>query len=60
MEIRRTDLPSGKAMIVIPNKLWSGRPRQSGEIYTPDILVTDLDWSTDTFLDRIEEDLAAR
>lgn len=60
MEIRSADLPSGKAMIVIPNKLWAGRPRQSGEIYTPDLLVTDLDWSTDTFLDRIEADLAAR
>jgi hypothetical protein len=58
MEVRMEDLPSGKGRIVIPNKLWAGRPRAAGEIYRPRIEVADLDWSTATFLDRIEKDLA--
>jgi hypothetical protein len=60
MEVRSEDLPSGKGRIVIPNKMWLGRPRGSGQVYTPKILVTDLDWSTANFLNRIENDLAAR
>ena len=59
MEVRSMDLPSGRGRIVIPNKIWVGRPRASGEVYTPHIAVTDADWSTVTFLDRIEGDLAA-
>jgi hypothetical protein len=57
MEARNQDLPSGRGVIVIPNKIWVGRPRGSGEIYKPDIEVTDTDWSTATFLHRIEQDL---
>lgn len=57
MEVRVADLPSGKGRIVIPNKVWMGRARKSGAAYTPEIMVTDLDWSTRTFLDRIEQDL---
>jgi len=60
MDVRQTDLPSGMGRVVIPNKVWVGRPRASGQIYEPNILVTDLDWSTATFLDRIERDLAGR
>jgi hypothetical protein len=60
MEVRYEILPSGKGRIVIPNKMWIGRPRASGQVYQPKILVTDLDWSTATFLNRIERDLAAR
>lgn len=60
MEVRSADLPSGKGRIVIPNKVWMGRPRESGQFYTPDIVVTDLDWSTATFLDHVEKDLAVR
>jgi hypothetical protein len=60
MEARAMDLPSGDGRIVIPNKIWTGRPRASGQVYEPHILVTDLDWSTRTFLDRIEADLAGR
>jgi hypothetical protein len=58
MEITIAALPSGRASLVIPNKIWVNRPRASGAVYTPDILVTDLIWSNDLFLDRIERDLA--
>ncbi len=30
MEVRATDLPSGHGTIVIPNKIWVGRPRRRG------------------------------
>jgi hypothetical protein len=60
MEARAMDLPSGRGRIVIPNKIWIGRPRRSGEFYRAAIEVDDLDWSTATFLDRIERDLATR
>ncbi len=60
MEVRIEDLPSGKGQIVIPTKLWAGRPRAAGEYYRPKIEVAALDWSTATFLDRIEADLAGR
>lgn len=60
MEARATELPSGRGRIVIPNKIWMGRPRASGEVYRPHIAVDDLDWSTATFMNRIERDLAAR
>jgi hypothetical protein len=60
MEARATELPSGRGRIVIPNKIWTGRPRASGEVYRPHIAVNDLDWSTATFLDRIERDLQPR
>ncbi|HEX8532638.1 MAG TPA: S41 family peptidase [Allosphingosinicella sp.] len=60
MEVRAMNLPSGRGKISIPNKIWVGRPRASGQVYTPAIPVNDLDWSTNTFLDRIEKDLAAR
>ena len=33
-------------------------PRRAGEFYRPAIEVDNLDWSTKTFLDRIESDLA--
>lgn len=60
MDVRVADLPSGKGRVVIPNKMWVGRPRASGQIYEPNIRVTDLDWSTATFLDHIERDLEGR
>jgi hypothetical protein len=59
METRSADLPSGHGRIVVPVKLWAGRPRGTGEYYSPHIPVNDLDWSTVTFLDRIETDLRA-
>lgn len=60
MEVRVQPLPSGEGKVVIPVKLWMHRPRGSGAIYRPDIEVDDLDWSTATFLARIEKELARR
>ena len=60
MEVRGVKLPAGPGWLTIPNKTWVGRQRGWGEIYEPDIAMTQLDWSTEAFLDRIESDLAAR
>jgi hypothetical protein len=60
MEVRVATLTSGQGVVVIPNKTWVGRKRGWGEVYEPDIPMTGLDWSTDAFLDRIEQDLADR
>jgi hypothetical protein len=60
MDVRTAPLPSGRGRIVVPLKIWTGRPRASGEIYRPHIQVDALDWSTATFLDLIERDLTAR
>lgn len=58
MDVRVADLPSGQGRLVIPNKMWVGRPRAGGEVYGPHIQVTDLDWSTATFLDHVERDIS--
>jgi hypothetical protein len=58
LDIRRESLPSGRGWLVMPMKIWVGRPRASGEVYRPAILVNDLEWRTDVFLDHIERDLA--
>ena len=60
MDVRVLDLPSGDAQAVVPTKVFVNRPRGSGEAYRPAIEVDDLDWSTMTFLDRIERDLERR
>lgn len=60
MEVRAAPLTSGQGVVVIPNKTWVGRQRGWGEVYDPDIPMTGLDWSTNAFLDRIEQDLADR
>lgn len=59
LDIRREPLPSGRGVIVMPTKIWVGRPRASGEVYRPAIPVNDLEWRTDVILDHIERDLAA-
>ena len=59
MEVRGVKLPAGPGWLTIPNKTWVGRPRGWGEIYEPEIVMDQLDWSTGAFLDRIEADLAA-
>jgi hypothetical protein len=59
MEVRSQPLPSGRGVIVIPTKVWLGRPRAGGEIYKPHIVMDALDWSTASFLDRIERDLTS-
>lgn len=60
MEVRNPPLPSGMARAIIPMKMYVDRPRGNGEFYTPDIAMTDFDWSTQNFLGRIEEDLGRR
>jgi hypothetical protein len=60
MEARAQDLPSGQGRLVIPNKIWVGRPRGSGEFYPAHIELRDNDWSTKAFLERIEADLRTR
>ncbi len=60
LEIRIATLPSGLAKVVIPNKVYVGRPRKSGEIYQPAIINSDLDWSTDSFIALIEADLKGK
>ncbi len=60
MEVRVEALPAGPGQLVVPVKFYAGRQRAGGEIYQPDILMTEIDWSTERFLDRIEADLAGR
>jgi hypothetical protein len=60
MEVRNPKLPSGMARAIIPMKMYVNRPRGNGEFYSPDIAMTDFDWSTANFLRRIEQDLARR
>lgn len=58
MEIRLQDLPSGLGKVIVPNKVYVNRPRGNGEYYTPDILHTALDWSTEAFLTRVQTAVA--
>lgn len=60
MDVRVQDLPSGAGRIVIPNKMWVGRPRAAGQVYRPHIVFDDLGWTTAAFLDRIETAVAAQ
>ena len=60
LEIRSQLSPTGRGIVILPTKIWVNRPRASGEVYQPDILVTDLEWTTETMLEHIERDLAAR
>ena len=59
LEIRFEPLPSDRGAVILPTKIWFNRPRGSGEVYEPDILVTDLEWTTEVMLDHIEADLAS-
>jgi hypothetical protein len=58
MEVRTETLPGGLARVIVPTKLYVNRPRGNGEFYRPDIPVTALQWTTATFLDVVERDLA--
>ncbi|MCC2955743.1 hypothetical protein LK542_08960 [Massilia sp. IC2-477] len=60
MEVRVEPLPGGLARVIVPTKLYVNRPRGNGEFYRPDIPVTDLRWSTATFLEVVERDLAGK
>ncbi len=60
LDIRRQPVPSGLATIIIPNKVYIGRPRAGGEVYRPAIVNSSLDWSTQSFIDLIEADMKAK
>lgn len=60
MEVRAAPLPGGLARVIVPTKLYVGRPRGNGDFYRPDIPVTALRWSTGLFLEVVERDLAGR
>lgn len=55
MEVRRVELPSKHAAMIIPIKFWHNRPRESGEAYQPAIRMDGLDFTTEAFLKLIEE-----
>jgi hypothetical protein len=57
MEVRTEALPSTMAQAIIPMKMYVNRPRGNGVFYSPDILMADFDWSTGSFLKRIQADL---
>ncbi len=57
MEVRHQTLASGRAVVVVPNKVYVNRPRANGQVYKPEIYVNDLDWSTANFLAVVERDL---
>ncbi|MFQ3595967.1 MAG: hypothetical protein SNJ63_07630 [Sphingomonadaceae bacterium] len=62
MDVRAVMTESGMARIVLPMKIWVGRPPRPGpgDTYLPDVPVESADWTTDRFLDAVEADLAAR
>jgi hypothetical protein len=60
MEVRTAKLPSGMGEVILPMKMYVDRPRGNGVYYSPDIMMTDFDWSTANFQKRIEADLAKR
>lgn len=59
MEVRSQDLPSGLGAVIIPNKVYVGRPRGAGVAYRPAIEVRDIDWSTEKFEVVVLRDLAS-
>jgi Peptidase family S41 len=60
MDMRSQPLPSGLGGVVIPNKVYVGRPRGAGFAYRPAIEVRDLDWSTETFEAIILRDVSTK
>lgn len=46
MEQRILDLPSGRSRMALPIKAYRGRPRDSGQAYTPTIAYPGEDWTT--------------
>jgi hypothetical protein len=60
MDVRRHDLASGLAAVIVPNKVYVNRARGNGEIYVPRLVVRDLVWSDENLLKAIEADLKRR
>ncbi|MFC4929706.1 hypothetical protein [Massilia sp. GCM10023247] len=58
MEVRRENLASGLAAVIVPNKVYVRRPRANGQVYVPRLELRDLVWSTRNLLDTVERDLA--
>lgn len=54
MEVRSQDLPGGLARVLVPTKLYVGRPRGNGEVYQPDIPLRTVRWGTAEFLRLID------
>ena len=57
MDIRVQALPSGLGQVIIPNKVFVGRPRANGQYFTPALAHNDLDWSSESLLQSILADL---
>ncbi|AVR98369.1 S41 family peptidase [Pseudoduganella armeniaca] len=57
MEVRSQDLPGGLARVIVPMKLYVGRPRGNGQFYQPDIPLRTVGWGTAEFLRLIEQQL---
>ncbi|THC41866.1 S41 family peptidase [Massilia sp. Mn16-1_5] len=60
MDVRVAELESGRAAVIVPNKVYVNRKRANGEIYRPQIEVRDIVWSVPTLLKAVEADLAHR
>ena len=60
MEVRGQPLASGLATVIVPNKVYVGRPRAAGYFYQPAIQMNDIEWSQRTFMQAVEADLAKR
>lgn len=58
IDIRFVALPSGLGDVVIPNKVWVGRPRKAQAFYRPQIEIDDVDWSVPVFLRAVLADLS--
>ncbi|MFC5478846.1 S41 family peptidase [Massilia suwonensis] len=60
MDVRVAELESGRAAVIVPNKVYVNRKRANGEIYKPQIEVRDVAWTGATLLKAVEADLARR
>ncbi|GAB4527467.1 MAG: S41 family peptidase [Parvularculaceae bacterium] len=55
LEVRSVDLPSGRARLVIPIKVYRNRPRANAEYYRPEIIYNGFDWSDAAMEDWVRE-----
>ena len=60
MEVRLAELETGRATVIVPNKVYVNRKRANGEIYTPQIEVREIAWTMPVLLKTVEADLARR
>ncbi|MFN7176272.1 MAG: hypothetical protein ACK4MX_05220 [Thermaurantiacus sp.] len=62
MDVRSVITASGMARVILPMKIWVGRPARPGpaDTYAPHVTLESADWSTDRFLDLVEAQLTAR